>query len=116
MRHRRKARIVSADFLPSRDVAQPGRALAWGARGRQFKSARPDHSSLIQFQGRVCAPQEGAPLPSYPSVSLAAGASCLKQVRPASDVAKSFTLTRVSNRGNLHLVPGEISSKHTGPK
>jgi hypothetical protein len=26
-----------------RDVAQPGRALAWGARGRQFKSARPDH-------------------------------------------------------------------------
>ena len=30
-------------FLPRRDVAQPGRALAWGARGRQFKSARPDH-------------------------------------------------------------------------
>src|ERR1700734_212798 len=33
-------------FLPSRDVAQPGRALAWGARGRQFKSARPDHYSF----------------------------------------------------------------------
>src|ERR1700757_209200 len=50
MRHRRKARIVSADFLPSRDVAQPGRALAWGARGRQFKSARPDQSiSYEQF-------------------------------------------------------------------
>src|ERR1700752_5212464 len=32
-------------FLPRRDVAQPGRALAWGARGRQFKSARPDHSN-----------------------------------------------------------------------
>src|SRR5947209_11781857 len=32
------------EILPSRDVAQPGRALAWGARGRQFKSARPDHS------------------------------------------------------------------------
>src|SRR5437588_5146943 len=31
------------EILPSRDVAQPGRALAWGARGRQFKSARPDH-------------------------------------------------------------------------
>src|SRR5579883_2871224 len=31
----------TADFF-SRDVAQPGRALAWGARGRQFKSARPD--------------------------------------------------------------------------
>jgi hypothetical protein len=30
-----------------RDVAQPGRALAWGARGRQFKSARPDQ--IIQL-------------------------------------------------------------------
>src|SRR5579872_4749959 len=29
--------------LQCRDVSQPGRALAWGARGRQFKSARPDH-------------------------------------------------------------------------
>src|SRR5229473_5752104 len=35
--------MQSSGFLPSRDVAQPGRALAWGARGRQFKSARPDH-------------------------------------------------------------------------
>ena len=26
-----------------RDVAQPGSALAWGARGRWFKSSRPDH-------------------------------------------------------------------------
>ena len=25
-----------------RDVAQPGSALAWGARGRGFKSRRPD--------------------------------------------------------------------------
>jgi hypothetical protein len=33
----------TADFPLRRDVAQPGRALAWGARGRQFKSARPDH-------------------------------------------------------------------------
>jgi hypothetical protein len=37
------AAVEAAD--PScRDVAQPGRALAWGARGRQFKSARPDQS------------------------------------------------------------------------
>src|ERR1700728_717243 len=34
-------------ILPRRDVAQPGRALAWGARGRQFKSARPDHCILL---------------------------------------------------------------------
>ena len=25
-----------------RDVVQPGRALAWGARSRRFKSSRPD--------------------------------------------------------------------------
>src|SRR5256714_4648670 len=36
-------------FLSRRDVAQPGRALAWGARGRQFKSARPD-----QFLAEKC--------------------------------------------------------------
>src|ERR1700732_3994394 len=33
-----------------RDVAQPGSALAWGARGREFKSRRPDHL-LIQVGG-----------------------------------------------------------------
>ena len=27
----------------SRAVAQPGSALAWGARGREFESLRPDH-------------------------------------------------------------------------
>ncbi len=29
-------------FFPVRGVAQPGSALAWGARGREFKSRRPD--------------------------------------------------------------------------
>src|SRR3954471_23015534 len=38
----------------SRDVAQPGRALAWGARGRQFKSARPDHSSRYERNPQIC--------------------------------------------------------------
>src|SRR5581483_11450732 len=38
----------NARFEPSRDVAQPGRALAWGARGRQIKSARPDQKSSHQ--------------------------------------------------------------------
>ena len=32
----------------SRDVAQPGSALAWGARGREFKSRRPDHSTCCE--------------------------------------------------------------------
>jgi hypothetical protein len=34
---------VNLDSGFHRDVAQPGSALAWGARGREFKSRRPDH-------------------------------------------------------------------------
>ena len=30
--------------LNFRDVAQPGSAFAWGARGRWFKSSRPDQN------------------------------------------------------------------------
>jgi hypothetical protein len=33
---------LSTSFL-GRSVAQPGRALAWGARGRRFESCRSDH-------------------------------------------------------------------------
>ena len=29
-----------------RDVAQPGSALAWGARGRKFESCRPDFKAF----------------------------------------------------------------------
>jgi hypothetical protein len=33
-----------AHFSPiHRGVAQPGSAFAWGAKGREFKSLRPDH-------------------------------------------------------------------------
>jgi integrase/recombinase XerD len=35
-------------------VAQPGRALAWGARGRQFKSARPDQSTRYERNPQIC--------------------------------------------------------------
>ena len=35
-------RAVTLDSGFRRDVAQPGSALAWGARGREFKSRRPD--------------------------------------------------------------------------
>ena len=31
------------DSIFVRAVAQPGSALAWGARGREFESLRPDH-------------------------------------------------------------------------
>ena len=30
------------EFIYFRDVVQPGRALAWGARCRRFESSRPD--------------------------------------------------------------------------
>ncbi len=30
-----------------RGVAQPGRVLAWGARGRRFESCHPDHRKTI---------------------------------------------------------------------
>jgi uncharacterized protein YbaR (Trm112 family) len=33
--------------LSLRGVAQPGSALAWGARGRRFKSCRPDQLRRI---------------------------------------------------------------------
>ena len=32
-----------------RDVAQPGSALAWGARGRKFESCRPDFKKDINL-------------------------------------------------------------------
>ena len=41
-----RGRLTASRLALCRDVAQPGRALAWGARGRQFKSARPDHYNL----------------------------------------------------------------------
>ena len=33
-----------------RDVAQPGSALAWGARGRWFESSRPDNYQIQRGQ------------------------------------------------------------------
>ena len=39
-----------------RGVAQPGSALAWGARGREFESRRPDHAEpmwLVVFSKQI---------------------------------------------------------------
>jgi hypothetical protein len=41
----------SSDSVFHRDVAQPGSALAWGARGREFKSRRPDQ--IFPFSERT---------------------------------------------------------------
>ena len=44
--------VVSLGSGFHRDVAQPGSALAWGARGREFKSRRPDQSYAINLKQR----------------------------------------------------------------
>ncbi len=36
-----------------RGVAQSGSALAWGARGREFESRRPDHFFLISREKKL---------------------------------------------------------------
>src|SRR5687768_8526781 len=38
-----------------RDVAQPGSALAWGARGRRFESSRPDQFFRVRRHTSVLA-------------------------------------------------------------
>ena len=42
----------AANVVFGRDVAQPGSALAWGARGREFESRRPDHFYSQETTGR----------------------------------------------------------------
>ena len=44
MRRRRRRRSACVECAAIRGVAQPGSALAWGARGREFESRRPDQS------------------------------------------------------------------------
>jgi hypothetical protein len=44
------SQFAKADTRLSRGVAQPGSALAWGARGRVFESLRPDHLFLSNIR------------------------------------------------------------------
>src|SRR5581483_11264074 len=71
----------------SRDVAQPGRALAWGARGRQFKSARPDHfqnQSVTRFSVRAEILRQGVNYRNQ-KFEAAPGAVAQFQVRPLTE-------------------------------
>ena len=43
--------VFSYNVRVFRGVAQPGRVLAWGARGRRFESRHPDHKNY----NRPCA-------------------------------------------------------------
>ena len=55
-----------------RGVAQPGRALDWGSRGRRFKSGRPDHCGLNLL---------------FPWSAWLAGVVLVGQLLPPADVA-----------------------------
>jgi hypothetical protein len=50
---RESCRSLGVEWSGCRGVAQPGRALGSGPRGRRFKSSRPDHNSSAPLQ-RVC--------------------------------------------------------------
>src|SRR5579872_4140726 len=88
-------------FFSRRDVAQPGSALAWGARGRRFKSGRPDQfwPSLLSPEVLRCAQDFGARLrrrasasSSNPAVPTSSG--------PAYYHQRSFAALRISARGS----------------
>ena len=61
-----------------RGVAQPGSALAWGARGREFESRRPDHARQglagLHLLTLLCFRHRGIPLgiPVGPACGLSA--------------------------------------------
>ena len=48
-----QAFFISAILFFFRGVAQPGSALAWGARGREFESRRPDQK-IKALQISIC--------------------------------------------------------------
>ena len=39
--------------IPGRGVAQPGSAFAWGAKGHEFKSRRPDHFLFRSISAQI---------------------------------------------------------------
>ncbi len=59
-----------------RGMAQPGSALAWGARGRGFESRCPDNSVISSSGLRSHTPSSGC---SQPGLLILGGASILPQ-------------------------------------
>src|SRR5205807_9103118 len=84
-----------------RDVAQPGRALAWGARGRQFKSARPDHLLLEILR---CAQDFACELPSLRASRPQDGSSSNLRV-PTTCSWRSFAALRISPADSRRYAP-----------
>src|SRR6266852_6064821 len=108
--------ILGSGFC--RDVAQPGSALAWGARGREFKSRRPDHLLfglairlplpppspvyLLRILCHNCVPHGSLPTriqgdralshPQFPTVNLLHMSAILFCSHKASDHEKMWTL------------------------
>ena len=107
-----------------RDVAQPGRALAWGARGRQFESARPDHYSLIRpssshhHRSSCCRStkhpnhaQQRSGCASSPACEGREAKSCLRQVRAPRKVFVPSFAKRTKRMENPHHGGGRIEMR-----
>jgi hypothetical protein len=93
-------------------VAQPGRALAWGARGRQFKSARPDQSTAPSRsdyhrfgEGVWEGTNSDVPLPSKNQASASAGkhiaAAKAFHITALFGMTRSRTLLRSARRERI---------------
>ena len=83
-----KSRFALSEPAPlCRDVAQPGRALAWGARGREFKSPRPDHS-LLSATPFASASTSQLPTPKQPNLRCSEAEAHQSGLRGALDKAK----------------------------
>src|SRR5579863_10606687 len=115
---------ATAELLSSRrDVAQPGRALAWGARGRQFKSARPDQyssteSEIVVRRGTSLADDE------HPKIIAQERSGCAQNkamrgelrssVRPASNLPVPTNTLQPSQKLSFaegHLLPTTSTPK-----
>ena len=100
--------------LSCRDVAQPGRALAWGARGRQFESARPDHLDFLsQFSFRGNAAFNCRPT-KHPNLHLRKQMHyfCLRGALDAAKRSRAFGSSRGPQR--QVFVAGVGNRRHHG--
>ncbi len=90
--------VDPTEMNDGRGVAQPGSALAWGARGRWFKSSRPDHfvSSLAEVRTLLGAARTFSARDVVARIAYAAAAAFVRAVprRLSYRVAEGAALLR----------------------
>ena len=113
-----KSRFALSEPAPlCRDVAQPGRALAWGARGREFKSPRPDHS-LLSATPFASASTSQLPTPKQPNLRCSEAEAHQSGLRGALDKAKrhrAISGVQISPSRPFNLIPALNLSKQCTP-